>query len=121
VFALPIKYEKKMYEYVRGGVERKFPYCDYEYIPRSEWSFGFASRELSVERKQTDEIPFSSESPAVVVKARLQRIDWGYEEGYDTVCAKIPESKKAIGEAEETELYPYACAKLRMTELPFVD
>lgn len=121
VFSLPIKYEKRMLEYERNGVERKFPYCDYEYIPRSDWSFGFASRELSIERKQTDEIPFSSEFPALVVKAKLQRIDWGYEEGYDTVCAKTPQSKKAIGEAKEIELYPYACAKLRMTELPFVD
>lgn len=121
VFALPIKYEKKMYEYERKGVVRKFPYCDYEYIPNSDWSFGFASKELSVVKHQTSDVPFSSVSPAVTVKAKVQKIDWGYEEGYDTVCAKIPNSTKAIGEEHQIELYPYACAKLRMTELPFAN
>ena len=39
IFSLPIAYEKRMLEYERGGVERKFPYCDYEYLPLSEWSY----------------------------------------------------------------------------------
>ncbi len=38
VFSLPIKYRKKMYEYEKTGVERKYPYCDYEYIPESKWN-----------------------------------------------------------------------------------
>ena len=37
VFALPIAYEKKMQEFTYGGVERKFPYCDY--VPsRQRWT-----------------------------------------------------------------------------------
>lgn len=33
VFSLPIRTEYRMREYTRNGVERKFPYCDYELIP----------------------------------------------------------------------------------------
>jgi len=36
VFALPIRYQKKMLEYERDGVKRQFPYCDYELIPQSD-------------------------------------------------------------------------------------
>jgi len=42
------------------------------------------------------------------------------EEGFETVCAKVPESREPIGEAREINLYPYGCAKLRMTELPLI-
>ena len=31
-----------MLEYTRAGVERRFPYCDYEIYPESEWNYGFA-------------------------------------------------------------------------------
>ncbi|MBQ9080962.1 MAG: glycoside hydrolase family 127 protein [Clostridia bacterium] len=119
IFSVPIKYSKKMYEYEAKGVERKFPYCDYEYIPESEWSYGYASNIMTVERRELADIPFSSESPAIVVHAKVRRIDWGLEDGYETVCAKTPASRKPIDEEErDIELYPYGCAKLRMTELP---
>ena len=59
--------------------------------------------------------------PPVVVKARVKPIDWGYEDGYDTVCAKVPQSLEPLGEARELELYPYGCARLRMTELPIIE
>lgn len=36
VFSIPISYEKHMLEYTKDGVERKFPYCDYEYLPTSD-------------------------------------------------------------------------------------
>ena len=39
VFSVPIRFEKRMLEYVRDGVERKFPYCDYELIPQSDWNY----------------------------------------------------------------------------------
>ena len=120
VFALPIGYKKKMLEYVKGGVERKFPYCDYEYIPTSDWSYGFGSDELLVERYDVDEVPFSSQKPAIAVKAAVKSIEWGFEEGYDTVCAKFPESTEPTGEMQSVKLWPYGCAKLRMTELPKV-
>jgi hypothetical protein len=109
-----------MKEYEKNGVERKFPYCDYEYLPKGEWSFGYTSVEKETAFKGVSQIPFSSKEPPVTLKATVTPIEWGFEDGYDTVCAKVPTSRTPAGEAREIELYPYGCAKLRMTELPMV-
>ncbi len=121
VFSVPIEYEKKMYEYEKDGVERKFPYCDYEYIPLSDWNYAYCSTDVSVEQRKISDIPFSSEKPPIVIKAKVKKIDWGMEDGYETVCAKVPASKEPQGGEQEIHLYPYGCAKLRMTELPLID
>lgn len=120
VFSLPIEYEKKMYEYERKGVERKFPYCDYEYIPKSDWGYAFSSFDFKVNRKEISNIPFSSEKPPVTLTARMRKISWGLEDGYEHVCAKLPESRTPISDEVEIELHPYGCAKLRMTEMPLI-
>lgn len=120
VFSVPIKYSKKMYEYEDNGVERKYPYCDYEYIPESPWNYAYCGTSLTPERKGLSAIPFSSENPPITIKANVKKINWGFEDGYETVCAKIPYSKEPIGSAEELLLYPYGCSKLRMTELPLI-
>lgn len=121
VFSVPIEYDKKMLEYERDGVSRKFPYCDYEYIPKSDWNYAFCSEKLEIEKNAVTAVPFSSSNPPVTVKTKVCKINWGFEDGYDTVCAKIPESRKAISDEEEIILYPYGCSKLRMTELPFAE
>lgn len=118
VFSVPVKYEKRMYEYEKDGVERKFPYCDYEYLPVSAWNYAYSGGEFVREDRQVDAIPFSSEKPPVVIRAKVKKIDWGLEDGYEMVCAKVPQSREPVLEEEEMELYPYGCAKLRMTELP---
>lgn len=120
VFSLPISYEKKMYEYETNKVERRFPYCDYEYIGLSEWSYGYADESLTKQYRTMGSVPFSSEKPPVVLKATVIPIDWGLEDGFDTVCAKTPANRVPVADAREVELYPYGCAKLRMTELPFI-
>ena len=120
VFSLPVAYEKKMLEYEKDGVERKYPYCDYEYLPRSDWNYAYASPFFRVERRGVSDIPFSSEKPPVVVRAEVKKIAWGLEPGYASVCAKTPESTTPLGEAQTAELYPYGCAKLRVTELPLI-
>ena len=120
VFSVPIKYEKKRLEYERDGVERKFPYCDYELIPGSDWNYAYSSDKLEVITNGVTDIPFSSVNPPVTIKTGVKKIAWGYEDGYDTVCAKIPESREPLGDEEEILLYPYGCAKLRMTEMPKV-
>ena len=120
VFSLPIKYQKIMHEYTADGVERKFPYCDYELKGLTPWNYAYCSDSLEISRKSLDEIPFSSENPPVTIKAKAQKNDWGYEEGYDTVCAKVPKSREPLSDEEEITLYPYGCAKLRMTELPLI-
>ena len=120
IFALPIPYTTNMLEYEKDGVVRKYPYCDYELIPQSDWNYGFCSKELSAKAHMVSGIPFSTNHPPVVINAKLQQIDWGYEERYDTVCAKIPGATAPISEERQMELIPYGCAKLRMTELPFI-
>ena len=120
IFSLPINFEKRISKYEKDGVERKFPYCDYEYLPTSKWSYGFSDKTLTLEKREINTIPFSTENPPVVVKANVKEINWGLEDGYENVCAKIPQSLDAISYEKEIELYPYGCAKLRMTELPFV-
>lgn len=120
LFSLPIKYEKVMHEYERNNVERKYPYCDYEYVGKSDWNYGYGDVELEIVQKEVDEIPFSSEKPPVVVKAKMVKIDWELEDGYETVCAKIPKRNQVIGNTETIELHPYGCAKLRMTEMPMI-
>jgi hypothetical protein len=120
VFSIPIDFEEKMFEYESKGVERKYPYCDYEYIPTSEWQYGYSSPFFKLEKRELSGVPFSSKNPPVVIKAEVVRINWGFERGYDTVCAEEPLSRVPFGEAKEIELYPYGCAKLRMTEIPLV-
>lgn len=121
VFALPIAYDKKMYEYEANGVERKFPYCDYEYIGKSDWNYGFSDVSWEVEEREIDEYPFSSTKPAVVIKTKMKKIPWGHERFFEYICARVPSSREPIGEEETKELYPYGNAKLRMTEMPLVD
>ncbi|MBQ1981738.1 MAG: glycoside hydrolase family 127 protein, partial [Clostridia bacterium] len=120
VFSLPISFEKKMLEFERNGVERKFPYCDYEYSPTSPWNYAYSSPFFKLEKREISDIPFSSENPPVILKAEVKRIPWGLEDGYTSVCAKVPQSRIPLSEAETVELYPYGCAKLRMTELPLI-
>ncbi len=121
VFALPVQDEKIMYEYERDGVERKYPYCDYELVPKSAWNYGFADASLKMETGTVGDIPFSQSEPPVTIKASFQKIDWGFEDGYETVCAKIPQSLTPVSAEEELSLIPYGCTKLRMTLLPFVE
>lgn len=121
VFSLPIKYDKKMYEYEKDGVERKNPYCDYEYVPASEWNYAYCNSELFVKHNEISNIPFSSINPPITIKANVKNIQWDFEDGYETVCAKVPASRLPQSGKTEVILYPYGCSKLRMTEMPLID
>ena len=118
LFSVPVEYDKKMYEYVRRGVERKYPYCDYEFLPKTPWNYAFAAPALTVERSGSGEIPFSQASPPVTVMAQMQRIPWGLKFPYRSVCRKTPKSGAPVGPEQTVTLIPYGCAKLRMTEMP---
>lgn len=121
VFSLPLSAEYRKYEYTKDGVERKYPYCDYELMPQSEWRYGFANDSITVCEQNGEEIPFSSREPRISMKANFSRIDWDFADGYNTVADKMPNSKLALSKSQEMTMIPYGCAKLRMTEMPFCE
>ena len=118
IFSLPVDAEITRVEYERNGVARKYPYCDYDYKGVSDWNVAFADKSFEVEECEIHEIPFSQKNPPLKIKAKLCHIDWGLEDGYETVCAAVPNNRTPLDEATERELIPYGCARLRMTELP---
>lgn len=121
VFALPLAYRAVAAEYVRDGVERKFPYCDYELYGTGEWRYGYTGELPQVRYGKAGAIPFDSHRPPVTATATVRRVDWDCAPGYDAVCAIAPDAPvAAYGDPETVTLYPYGCAKLRMTELPIV-
>ena len=118
LFSVPIEYDKEMREYTKKGVERKFPYCDYQFIPKSPWNYGFADASFEICRNDLSDIPFSQEKPAVIVKANMQKIDWGLKFPYRSICRKTPKSRTPLSDVQKIHLIPYGSAKLRMTEMP---
>ena len=120
VFALPIKARFEKHEYEKDGVERKFPFCDYELFPESDWNYAFASSDLSVTEDDVPAVPFSSKKPAVCIAAEGVKVEWPMAEGYAFICDRAPSSTKPIGETEPLTLIPYGAAKLRMTEMPLI-
>ncbi len=120
LFSVPIEYEKKMREYVKKGVERKFPYCDYQLIPKSDWNYGFADSDFEIEYNKSGETPFSQKNPPVTIKANMKQINWGLKFPYRTVCRKTPKSVNPISKVQKIQLYPYGCSRLRMTEMPIL-
>lgn len=118
IFSFPIEAEIKRVEYEKSGVVRKYPYCDYDYKGTSDWNVAFTNQKFKVEECEINEIPFSQKHPPLKIKTDLCHIDWGLADGYETVCAAVPENRIPLDEATERELIPYGCARLRMTELP---
>ncbi len=121
LFSVPVKYEKSMREYVKKGVERKFPYCDYQFIPKSSWNYGYSDNDFEVVFNRVGDTPFSQSAPPVTIKANMQQIDWGLKFPYRSVCRKTPKSTDPISQVQQIELCPYGCAKLRMTEMPVLN
>ena len=117
VFALPIEAEYHKKEYTRDGVERKFPYCDYELTPKSEWRYGFADKHFEVVYGEGNDYPFSAAAPRVALVASMAPVDWDYADGYDNVSAEKANSTVATGDALAMRLVPYGAAKLRVTEM----
>jgi len=120
LFSVPVAYEKKMREYTRKGVERKFPYCDYQFIPKNSWNYGYVDGNFEVSFKSVGDVPFSQDRPPITIKANMQKIDWGLKFPYKSVCRKTPKSSNPISEVQQIELCPYGCARLRMTEMPVI-
>lgn len=120
LFSLPLSFRKEMHEYVRDGVERKFPYCDWWLTPTSEWRYGFANHHFTVEEHPVSDTPFDTDRPPLTLKAHLARIPWEYDPDYPDLPAAVPLSLEPMSDVLEADLIPYGCTMLRMTEMPFI-
>lgn len=120
LFSVPIAYEKEMREYTRMGVERKFPYCDYQFIPKTPWNYGYADSDFEIVYNKISSTPFSQDNPPISIKAKMRQINWGLKFPYRSIARKTPKSTKPINETQTVELCPYGCARLRMTEMPVI-
>lgn len=120
LFSVPVAYDKTMREYTKKGVERKFPYCDYQFIPKTPWNYGYAADDFEVTYHSSGDVPFSQDKPPVTVRAKMQKINWGLKFPYRSIARKTPKSRSPISAVEEIELCPYGCARLRMTEMPLI-
>ena len=120
-YALPIEKKVVIREYTLKDVERKFPYCDYEYYPLSSWNFAYASTSLKVLENDNIGSPFSVENPPIRLAAQMVRIPWETHSDHPELCSELPKSLKPINYQHETVLLqPYGCTDLRMTELPLL-
>ena len=117
IYSVAIDENKIIHEYERDGVVRKYPYCDYEIYPASEWNYAFTNdSKFDVVNNDMPAYPFSPEKPAVEIYADMVNVNWGSEEGYPDVCAKEPASRKAEGDTKKVRLIPYGCTNIRFTE-----
>ena len=119
LFSLPVEASCTPVEYTKDGVERKFPYCDYDYKGKGGWNAAFAGRDFCAEECEISDIPFSQSRPPIRIHTKICHIDWGLADGYTTVCAPVPHARIPLDAPAEVSLIPYGCTRLRMTELPF--
>ena len=119
LFALPVASRSVMKEYERNGVERKFPYCDYEFLPVGEWRYAFASDKFKVIECDYD-LPFDREKPAIKLEGEFAPVEWDYQEGMDLV-ASVVAGKKRRGKNEKLLMNPYGATYLRIAEMAKVD
>lgn len=118
LYALNIDAEWHPLEYVKDGVTRKFPYCDFELLPTSEWQYALAGREFTpVELPPDNAYRFSPEGAPIALEADLVRIDWG--EAYGVAFAS-PRDRTPLGTPVKMRLIPYGCTNLRLSVLPLV-
>ena len=116
LYALPIGETRTMREYISGGVERIFPYCDYELHPTTDWNYAFAGEPSApIEQPFDDTCTFTPEAPPIALDVPMCRIDWPSSHG---VCADVPAARTPLGEAETIRMIPYGCTNLRMTVMP---
>ena len=124
VYALAIGEEWTKLEYTRNNVERKFPYCDWEVRPTTEWQYALALDKGEIKVCETGEIgslPFAPETAPVWLEVPVCRINWGYETGYRMIAREQPLSAMPIGPVETVKFLPYGCTNIRLTELPTAD
>ena len=125
VFALPIAAKWTVKEYTAGGVERKFPFCDYEIRPTEAWNYAFAETadrcQIGHGDESSLETPFGEDNPPVWLTVDMVPVPWSYKEGFELICNEFPDRLMPLGPVVRKRLIPYGCTTLRMTEMPQVE
>lgn len=128
-YALPLKFRKKKSEYTRPTsawasynictiheVERKFPYCDYEFFPESPWNYAFASDNFTYRELPVFSPVFSPKNPPCAITCEMTAIPWEKEHG---MCKNSPKNTTPLTSTiEKIEFIPYGATILRMSEMP---
>lgn len=117
LFALPIKENWVAHEFVKNGVERKKPYCDYEILPESPWAYAFAGEDMAVTQHGVSQMPFDTQNPPMSITVPMAPIPWDEQNG---VCAPLPSALTPNGPKQQQVMIPYGCTQLRMTEMPLI-
>ena len=116
LYSIAIDEKWERVEYICGGVERKFPYCDYYIYPTSKWNYALADDTFEV--KENDVVSgFGGDEPPVEMTAKMFEVEWKFANGY---CSPKPKSLKPISTIQNVRLIPYGCTNLRMTEIPYI-
>lgn len=116
LYSIAIDEKWERVEYICGGVERKFPYCDYYIYPTSKWNYALADDTFGV--KENDVVSgFGGDEPPVEMTAKMFEVEWEFANGY---CSPKPKSLKPISTIQNVRLIPYGCTNLRMTEIPYI-
>lgn len=116
LYSIPIKEKWEKVEYVKNGVERKYPYCDYYIYPCSKWNYALASCKIEPQECSYT-TPFTPETPPVRLKVCVKEVEWGLNNGH---CDAQPSSREPISEDAHIYMIPYGCTNLRMTEIPYI-
>jgi len=115
LFALPVACEKKMFEYERDGVPRKFPYCDWQFLPTGEWRYAFTDSTYELAEHDFDNA-FSRSNPPLTIEATFAPVEWDYEEGHELVASRKAGNVRR-GENVTLKMQPYGATDLRVTEM----
>ena len=109
VFSLPIGEDWRQI----GGEP---PHATWEVHPTTPWNYAIDPAQLALTRSPIDSNPFTPTSAPVGVHVRGRRIPWPLKHG--AAAAPPPGAASTDTPLEHLTLIPYACTKLRLTELP---